>query len=163
MQTLPSRQEILTYFNYCHLTGNLIWKYHWAGNKQHLIGRIAGSVRKDNNVYYRHIRFVYKTYPIHRLIYFLETGECPKIIDHIDGNGLNNKFSNLRAVTTRENAQNLYLHRNGRLMGTTFEKKVQRWRSQITVNYKNIHLGYFNTELEAHQKYVNELKVRGLL
>ena len=159
----PTKEEILKYFFYCKLTGNLLWRYHWAGNKQYLIGQIAGSVHKDHNVYYRTVKFEYKSYTVHRVVYFLETGEWPETIDHIDGNGLNNKFSNLRAVTTRENAQNLYLHRNGRLMGSTFDKKAQRWRSQITINYKNIRLGHFDSELEAHQAYINELKVRGLL
>ena len=59
------------------------------------------------NVY----KFVYhnkKSCRAHRLIWELEVGKIPEgmVIDHIDGNGLNNKLDNLRLVTMRQNAMN---------------------------------------------------------
>ena len=163
MEAPFTREFLLKHFYYCNLTGNLIWKSHWAGNKQYLINKIAGSIKKDGNIFYRDIIFNYKHYTVHRLIYFLETGKWPKTIDHIDGNGLNNKFTNLRELTCRQNAQNHYSHRKGKLVGASFDKTHQRWRSQITIGPKNIRLGCFNTELEAHERYMQELKTRGLL
>jgi len=49
-----------------------------------------------------------KTYDVHRLIFLYVDGEFPECdIDHIDGNRLNNKWSNLRKVTRSENLRNV--------------------------------------------------------
>ena len=47
-----------------------------------------------------------KHYSYHRAIWLFVYGELPKELDHIDGNPLNNRISNLRAVTRRENNLN---------------------------------------------------------
>lgn len=93
-------------------------------------------------------------------------------VDHIDGNGLNNQKDNLRIVTIRENGQNLKKHREGKLPGcyktiarTVFKKGVWEktyWKAVIVINGKQICLGHFGTELEAHNKYISEIKKRGL-
>ena len=158
---LPNKCEIFKYLFYCKLTGNLIWKDHWCyKTAQRLKGKIAG--RKNKN-YYLQIGFKYKRYMVHRIIFFIETGEQPDFIDHIDGNRSNNKFSNLRAVDNRKNQHNTLRQRQGKLVGCTFNKKLQKWKAQIKQNHKVKGLGYFNTELEAHERYIQELKTRGLL
>ena len=100
---------------------------------------------------------------VHKLIYFLETGEYPKIIDHIDGNGLNNKISNLRGSTVRLNTHNMTKHREGKLQGCYFCKDTNKWRSRVRINGKPVDFGRFDSELEAHLISMNELKTRGLL
>lgn len=75
-------------------------------------------------------------------------------IDHADGDGLNNQRSNLKIKTHRQNQQNRLIHRNGHLPGTTFRKERNKWQATITINYKTIFLGYYLTELEAHQAYL---------
>ncbi len=83
-------------------------------------------------------------------------------IDHINGNSLDNRYCNLRIVTNRENQQNRKSHRNGRLVGCYYHKRDKKWISQIVLNGKQKCLGYFNTELEAHNRYKKELvKIRG--
>lgn len=158
-----TREYLLQLFHYDRNRGILIWKYHWAKNKQYIIGREAGHIYKDCKVYYKKIYFNGKIYVLHQIIYFLETGKYPKIIDHIDGDGLNNKISNLREVTSRKNSQNRKIHREGKLLGASFHKRDQHWRSQIWIDGRKKHLGSFNTELEAHRAYVDYLKTRGLL
>lgn len=76
------------------------------------------------------------------------------LTDHIDGNGLNNRRSNLRAAT---HAQNI---RNGRSRGGTSQFKgvtwyppSRRWRAAIMLNGKYNHLGYFADEAEAARAY----------
>jgi len=78
--------------------------------------------------------------------------------DHINGDTLDNRRENLRIVTTRKNGQNRQSHRNGRLVGTTCDKRNKKWQSRIKINGKTKHLGYFQTEIEAHNRYKEELK-----
>jgi len=87
---------------------------------------------------------------LHRLVMDAE----PKmIIDHIDGNGLNNCRSNLRYVTTKENAA------NRRKLNSTSSpfKGVEVCRGKIyayiRVDKKKKHLGTFSTQEEAARAY----------
>jgi hypothetical protein len=77
-------------------------------------------------------------------------------VDHISGDRLDNQQINLRIVTRRQNAQNYPIHRSGRLPGATLKKGnlSKPWQAQITIDDKKKHLGYFKTELEAHQAYL---------
>jgi hypothetical protein len=98
----------------------------------------------------------------HRIIWILHNGNIPegKFIDHIDGNKLNNSIENLRLVTHRENCQNFTKHRNGKLVGCSFDKRRNKWQSQLWYNGKRKHLGYFNTMEEAHRAYIDFLNPR---
>lgn len=75
-----------------------------------------------------------------------------KVVDHKDGNPLNNRRSNLRLATHTENLRNSKKRRQG-LKGACFHKRNKRWVASIRVNKKAIHLGSFDTEQEAHEAY----------
>lgn len=97
---------------------------------------------------------------IHR---FLAKPPNGHMVDHINGNSLDNRKENLRIVTNRENMLNTSVHRSGRLFGAIFYKKANKWRSQIRVNGVKKNLGTFKTEHEAHQAYIkayNELDAK---
>jgi ribosomal protein L24E len=73
---------------------------------------------------------------LHRLIM-----GCPKgmVIDHIDGNGLNNRKSNLRICTHAQNCQNLH-GANSRnitsgIRGISWHKRDKRWRVRVSHKY----------------------------
>jgi len=92
----------------------------------------------------------------HTIVWILINGfieDENAVIDHIDGNKLNNKIENLRLVTNRENCQNRTTHRAGRLTGCFLDKRWNKWQARIRINSKRISLGYYNTELEAHTIY----------
>src|SRR5580692_4926759 len=80
--------------------------------------------------------------------------QTPKFVDHIDGNPLNNQRSNLRIVTVRQNGQNMKIHRNGHLCGTTYQKSSKRWFAKIKINGIRKHLGCYRTAQEAHNAYL---------
>jgi HNH endonuclease len=70
-------------------------------------GKRAGCKYGDGNTYYLLVTVDQVQYMAHRLIWLLVYGKWPdNQIDHIDGNGLNNKLSNLRDVTCAVNLRN---------------------------------------------------------
>ncbi len=76
-------------------------------------------------------------------------------IDHINGNGLDNRRCNLRVCSHSQNQQNMKKHRDIKsgLKGAYQDRTNKRWRSIITCNGKRIHLGYFKTKQEAAKAY----------
>jgi hypothetical protein len=77
------------------------------------------------------------------------------VVDHIDGNGLNNQQSNLRFATRRENAHNRPKQRNNKsgFKGVCKSQTGCGWRAAIRVNAKNIYLGIFDTAELAAEAY----------
>jgi len=63
------------------------------------------------------------------------------IVDHIDGNGLNNRRSNLRLVT---HAQNLWNATHDHRSGVTFHKQSGKWRARMKHLQQDIGLGGFD-------------------
>ena len=86
-----------------------------------------------------------KIYSVHRLIFFMHHGFLPKSIDHIDGNGLNNKIENLRAATVSENACNAKLRKDSssKHKNVYWNKLMKRWGVKLTINKKQLHFGYY--------------------
>lgn len=70
-------------------------------------------------------------------------------VDHVNGNPLDNRRCNLRAVTAQQNQWNRV-----RARGYAWDKQTERWKAHIHLNDKKIHLGYFETEDEARAAYL---------
>ena len=91
----------------------------------------------------------------HRIIWEMHFGEIPKgmVIDHINGDTLDNRLKNLRMVTTQQNTHNRVGSNYDR--GVTWNKNAKKWAASITINYKKHHLGYFvnkNDAIEARKE-----------
>jgi hypothetical protein len=96
-------------------------------------------------------------YPIlaHRLAFIYMTGSAPHVIDHIDGDGSNNAWSNLRAadkITNGANAIRRKTNTSG-YKGVSPHKTTGKWRATITYNRRQIALGIFDTPEAAHTAY----------
>jgi len=92
----------------------------------------------------------------HRIVYILHNKkDVPEgmMLDHISGDRLNNNIDNLRVVDQRQNNQNTYKHRSGKLVGSSFHKPTNKWMAYIKINKIQITLGYHNTEQQAHNQY----------
>lgn len=88
---------------------------------------------------------------LHREIMCLDR-EDPREVDHINGDGLDNRRENLRVVTHLEQMQNRRPQAGySRHRGVTFAKrrKEQPWHARAQVGGRVHHLGYFDTEDEA--------------
>lgn len=78
-----------------------------------------------------------------------------KEVDHINGNGLDNRRSNLRICTRSQNMMNSSHHRDNAsgYKGVHWYKQTKKWQARIMKDYKQKHLGYFNTKQEAAIAY----------
>lgn len=118
-------------------------------------------VKKANNTYYA--RRCIKGITCKQIDVFMHRCiiDIPKgmFCDHINHNGLDNRKENLRAVTTRQNAQNLARKTSSIYPGVHFHKG--KWISRIRVGSKRLYLGYFNTEQEAFGVYIAKLAELG--
>jgi hypothetical protein len=77
------------------------------------------------------------------------------LVDHIDGNSLNNRKSNLRLCSAHQNACNRRPRRNSssKYKGVSWYKRDKKWQVQIYYNARTIHLGRFDDEVEAALVY----------
>jgi hypothetical protein len=117
---------------------------------------LAGEEIKTSKSHYSEYQFNGKRARLHRLAWFYVYGEWPKNhIDHIDGDKSNNSIRNLRDVTVDINIQNVkgaYRSNKSGFLGVTLHQG--RWRAVITIKGKNIHIGYYETPILAHEAYV---------
>jgi hypothetical protein len=76
-------------------------------------------------------------------------------VDHIDGDGLNNRKSNLRLCSAIENARNRRPRPNcrSRYKGISWHKRQKKWAVRIGKRGKGIHLGSFDDQIEAAVAY----------
>lgn len=93
-----------------------------------------------------------RTVLLHRLI-MNAPDDCE--VDHIDGDPLNNRTSNLRLVSRQQNMFNQRKRKGtvSRFKGVSWCKRSERWLAQIMVNKRNKFLGYFSVEEEAAAAY----------
>lgn len=76
------------------------------------------------------------------------------LIDHINGNGLDNRRINLRHVTHQQNAFNQKNHGgSSKYKGVSFDKESGLWRAYITFNGKRKYLGRHGSEVDAAKVY----------
>lgn len=87
---------------------------------------------------------------LHRMVMLAQDGE---IIDHIDGNPLNNCTSNLRVVTRSENQHNRLPNKFTRSGYKGVVKHGEKWRAQIRVAGKLKYFGFHTTPQLAAQAY----------
>lgn len=92
-----------------------------------------------------------KSYMAHRIIYKMYHGVDPEYIDHISGVRTDNRIENLRSVTHQENNKNAKTSRNNSsgYQGVTLYKVTNKFRVNISINNKQIHLGYYNNLSDA--------------
>lgn len=151
MITQERLKELFDYQN-----GQLIWKVKKArANK----GDIAGCNALAKGIMYRQTKIDGKQYRVHCLVFLLHHGYLPNLIDHIDGNGLNNRIENLRATNARNNALNSKLKSSN----TSTSKNVywnsqrRKWMVQAIVDGKQKYFGLYD-DLELADLVATEVR-----
>ena len=80
-------------------------------------------------------------------------------VDHINGNGLDNRKENLRFCTSQENARNRRPALRGSTpKGVSWHKRTKKWQAQIKIAGKTIYLGVYNSEHDASAAYIKAAK-----
>jgi len=100
-----------------------------------------------------------RTFYIHRLVAdaFIENVNNLMCVDHIDGNKQNNKVTNLRWCTHRENSHYSFKKKNpNKSIGISFNKNDKAWKAHICINGEHIYLGSFKKEEDALNAYLKE-------
>ena len=151
--------EFLLYERKFKLVDDVLYSFYKFGNskteKWHLV-----KLSLSNNGYKGftfNVKGKSKTFRFHRVVYYAHNPDWDfldssrdNFIDHVDGVKTNNHISNLRVVTQQEN------NFNTKAKGYCFDKASGKHRATITLNRKQIHIGLFDTEDEAHQAYLNK-------
>lgn len=140
-------RELLEYYP---KTGLFFWRKNRGGGAR--IGSRAGRERSDGYVI---IRIEQKYFVAHRLAFLWMTGSIPQMVDHKNGVPSDNRWTNLRSATPRQNTANRRINSNSK----TGLKGVQRlprggFRAVITLSTgRRKVIGHFATPDAAHAAY----------
>lgn len=118
--------------------------------------KIGSKTGCDNKSGHLVIRIDQKNYLCHRLAWLYIYGKWPtEQIDHINGDGCDNRICNLRQATHAQNTRNVRRHRDSesKYKGIYIDKRVGRWVAKICVNKKSIHIGIYKNEEMAAKAY----------
>lgn len=77
-------------------------------------------------------------------------------VDHIDGDGLNNRRANLRECTQAENNLNQGRRSDNKsgFKGVFFDNRSGKWRAEIRRGGTTTYLGFFESPAEGHEAYL---------
>lgn len=128
-------------------------------------GQIVGCV---NGKGYKQTLYKGKIYTIHRLVFLMQYGYLPKMIDHINGNRKDNRIENLRIADENQNSWNMSISSKNTsgIKGVSWNKQRGLWIAQLAINSKPLYFGgYKDLELaelvvqmareKYHGKYTN--------
>ena len=103
-KALPLQKRVRSLLDYDHETGIFCWLVHRSSTAQKW--SVAGKKRTIGKKTYLRIQIDGKWFAAHRLAFVHMGVVCPDIVDHIDGDGLNNAWGNLRDAGYAGNAKN---------------------------------------------------------
>ncbi len=122
------------------------------------LSRFRWSISKNKSGYYARRHDGEKSVYMHHEVL---SADGAQEIDHINCNGCDNRQANLRTCTHQQNTQNSRSRKNctSRFKGVSWDKNKKKWTARIGHNGKKIHLGYFESELDAAAAYDARAKV----
>ena len=156
LRTALTAEQLRAALIYDPETGVFTWRRRADVSKTwntRYAGKQAGSPGGGGYIV---IGFNYFIYGAHRLAWLWMNGEWPPNgeVDHIDTDGTNNIWTNLRDATHRQNGRNRGIGPNNTSGFKGVSRHGARWRAYIAVNYQRRHLGTFDTKEEAREAYI---------
>jgi hypothetical protein len=138
-----TREQMLRRFVYDPQTGNLSRKRDGRG-----LGTLSNGYLRVN------MGWTSPAY-VHRIAWFMSTGEVPDEVDHIDRCRSNNRLLNLRAASRSENCVNQGPRAKAAVLprGVHLCRDTGRYRAQARHNGAKVHLGRYDTPEAASDAY----------
>jgi len=163
VKPLPSREQLQEILDYAPDTGIFTWKtraaHHFSSQRMcntwnsRYAGKPAGCSSHISG-YLLIGGGKYRLFRAHRLAWLLVHGEpVPDVIDHIDGNLLNNRINNLRAASAADNSANSRIRRDNSTgaKGVGFDPRYGCYVVSVRRNGQKFHVGTFYNLAEAIQ------------
>lgn len=140
-----------SFLDYDPDTGVFKWKHQGTGRRPDLI---AGRVNSHGQ---HQICIDYRKYYSSRLAWLYVHGEWPRgLMDHKNGDPLDNRLANLRVATYADNARNRKRMVNNKSgYKGIYQDSANRWRAQIKINNVQKVLGWFDNPSDAHKAYMD--------
>jgi hypothetical protein len=148
--TEEEKQWLKDNLRYDSETGNLLWTTPSLRGRRtrNLVGSDKGRGYMGFSCYIDRKKFSYLN---HRVVWFLNYGSVPKMLDHIDGDKLNNRVENLRPAINGLNSRNRLGYGSCKFKGVTIEQG--RYRCRANKGGKQQYVGFFETPEEAGRAY----------
>lgn len=144
-------QECKRRINYSPTAGIFTWKYNRIKSR---IGKKLGGGSHNYMAVSLTINKKRNNYLLHRIAFLMSYGYWPKYIDHINGDGKDNRLCNLRECTQEQNNAN---RGPSKRSSTGLRGVYKSWHSgyisKITYKGVNYHLGMFSCKYEAAKIY----------
>lgn len=149
----PKQAELMEVFEY--IDGELWRKEYVSADGRNIPRKLVENVANNCDGYCQ-VTFKARKVFFHAIVKILVDRDAKpgEIVDHDDGDPLNNSPSNLIWKSVRGNSQNRRENREGKPPGITWCKLTGKWMAQIKVDGKRIYLGRFDTPLEAFDAYI---------
>jgi hypothetical protein len=127
--------------------GSLYWKVRKAPHVK-IGARVGSPILGYESVYVDG-----RNWRIHRLVFLMQHGYMPKMIDHINGDRKDNRIENLREANHQTNAynQNMKCNNKSGIKGVSWNKDRQKWVVRVNHNKK------------TYQRYVQDLELAELV
>lgn len=141
-----TQQQVQELFEY--RDGDLHWKPRTLSRNRPSVlnGKKVGCPNGSGYLTMVHDK---RKYYLHQLVFLMHHGYIPSNIDHIDGNGSNNRIENLRLATVSENMYNTKINTKNTsgFKGVHFNKQKQKWQAKLWVRGEQIARVFQSKEL----------------
>lgn len=128
--------------------------YSYRGGE--LVNKHGEPIRHINKRGYVRARIKRVEVLVHRAIWILHNGAIPSglVVDHINGNRIDNRIENLQLLTDRQNAAKIKSNKSNTsgfrgVREMPSGKNARRWAAQVRFNKKQLHLGRFSCPISA--------------
>lgn len=170
-KVMPSIDYLNECLSYNPETGKLSWKKRPSNHFKNLRSENGFDTRftdkEITSVLRGYVRFELDSSSFygHRIAWKLFTGKDPvNDIDHINGNTLDNRIINLRECTHTQNMRNQGIRKTNTtgykgVTVHTFKSGNSRFKATIRNEGKYVHLGLFDTALEASMAYIKAVEL----